>query len=120
MNQKEVLVQYWKENFHFNENEIASFNELKRENFILKELENSAYEDVPLPILREKTISQPTTVMIMTHALELKGGEKVFEVGTGSGFQAAIIAKIIGERGRVISTEVIRELVIFAIKNLRK
>lgn len=119
MDQKEILIKYWRENFHFKENEINSFNELKRENFILKELENSAYEDVPLPILREKTISQPTTVMIMTHALELKEGEKVFEVGSGSGFQAAIIAKIIGKKGRVISSEVIPELVVFSKKNLR-
>lgn len=118
--QKELLIQYWKENYKFKEEEIEAFKEIKRENFVLRELENSAYEDVPLPILREKTISQPTTVMIMTSALELKKGNKVFEIGTGSGYQTALLSKLIGETGKVISTEVIPELIIFSQKNLRK
>src|SRR3989344_2457739 len=69
--QKELLIQYWRENYNFKEKEIEAFKVVKRENFVLKELEYAAYEDTPLPILREKTISQPTTVMIMTSALEL-------------------------------------------------
>ena len=73
-----------------------------------------------MPLLRGKTISQPTTVMIMTAALELKPGEKVFEIGTGSGYQAAIISKIIGPSGSVFTTEVIPELVLFAKENLKK
>ena len=58
--------------------------------------------------------------MIMTHALELQKNEKVFEIGTGSGYQAAIIAKIIGAKGKVITTEVVPELVQFAKQNLKK
>jgi protein-L-isoaspartate(D-aspartate) O-methyltransferase len=58
--------------------------------------------------------------MIMTHALELEPGEKVFELGTGSGYQAAIIAKIVGEKGKVLTTEVVPELVHFAKQNLKK
>lgn len=116
--QKELLIQYWRENYDFTEKEIGAFRAVNRENFVLEEHESSAYEDTPLPILREKTISQPTTVMIMTHALELKENDKVFEVGSGSGYQTALIAKLIG-KGKVISTEVIPELVIFAKKNLR-
>ena len=75
---------------------------------------------MPLPLLRGKTISQPTTVMLMTHALELKQGDKIFEVGTGSGYQASIIAKIVGPKGKVITTEVVPELVQFAKQNLKK
>ena len=75
---------------------------------------------MPLPLLRGKTISQPTTVMIMTSLLELQIGEKVLEVGTGSGYQSAIIAKIIGDEGKVITTEVVPELVHFARENLKK
>ena len=117
--QKELLIQYWRENYNFKEKEIEAFRSVKRENFVLKELELSAYEDTPLPILREKTISQPTTVMIMTSALELKEGDKVFEVGTGSGYQTALLAELIGN-GKVTSTEVIPELVEFSKKNLKK
>ena len=75
---------------------------------------------MPLPLLRGKTISQPTTVMIMTHALELEHDQKVFEIGTGSAYQAAIIAKIVGPKGKVISTEVVPELIQFAKQNLKK
>lgn len=119
MSQKIDLVRFWKENFTFNSIELMAFQDVNREDFIPEELKNSAYQDMPLPLLRGKTISQPTTVMIMTHALEIEPGNKVFEVGTGSGYQAAIIAKIVG-RGKVITTEVVPELVSFAKKNLRK
>ena len=104
MEQKNQLIKFWKENFPFTENELNAFKEIKREDFIPKQLKQVAYEDVPLPLLRGKTISQPTTVMIMTAALELQQKEKVLEVGTGSGYQAAIIAKIVGPHGKVITT----------------
>lgn len=120
MDQKTELIKFWKENFGFMDIELKAFKEVNREDFIPEELRNAAYHDMPLPLLRGKTISQPTTVMIMTHALELGPGEKVFEVGTGSGYQAAIIAKIVGPKGKVITTEVVPELVSFAKGNLRK
>ncbi|MBI1935675.1 protein-L-isoaspartate(D-aspartate) O-methyltransferase [Candidatus Woesearchaeota archaeon] len=120
MPQKAELARFWKENFGFGEAELNAFHEVRREDFIPENLRNSAYSDVPLPLMRGKTISQPTTVMIMTHVLELHHGDKVFEVGTGSGYQAAIIAKIVGQKGKVISTEVVPELVHFAKENLKK
>ena len=120
MPQKTELIKFWKENFGFTEAELKAFEEVNRENFIPENLINAAYYDSPLPLLRGKTISQPTTVMIMTHALELESGEKVFEVGTGSAYQAAIIAKLVGANGKVITTEVVPELVSFAKQNLNK
>mgnify|MGYP001572747423 CR=1 FL=1 len=120
MHQKTDLINFWKENFGFREIELKAFKEIDRENFIPENLKNAAYQDMPLPLLRGKTISQPTTVMIMTHALELQPGEKVFEIGTGSGYQSAIIAKIVGAKGKVITTEVVPELVHFAKQNLKK
>lgn len=120
MYQKTDLINFWKANFGFSDAEINAFKEVSREEFILEELKSEAYRDMPLPLLRGKTISQPTTVMIMTHALDIKPGEKIFEVGTGSGYQAAIIAKITGANGKVITTEVVPELVSFARKNLEK
>ena len=120
MNQKPELIKFWKENFGFREIELNAFKEVDREDFIPENLRNAAYQDMPLPLLRGKTISQPTTVMIMTHALELQPNEKVFEIGTGSGYQSAIIAKIVGPKGKVITTEVVPELVQFARQNLKK
>ena len=119
MDQKTELIRFWKENFGFREIELKAFEAVNREDFIPEQLRNAAYQDMPLPLIRGKTISQPTTVMIMTHALELEPGEKVFEIGTGSSYQAAIIARIVGLKGKVITTEVVPELVSFARQNLR-
>lgn len=117
---KELLVAYWRERYEFTEAELEAFKATKREEFIPTEFQSFAYQDTALPILRGKTISQPTTVMLMTHALELKQGENVFEVGTGSGYQTALLAKIVGVNGKVISCEVIPELVSYARENLKK
>ena len=120
MSQKAELMNFWKRGLGLTDTELKAFSEVKREDFVPNGVKEKAYEDIPLPILRGKTISQPTTVMMMTHALELRENEKVFEVGTGSGYQAAIIAKIVGTKGKVITTEVIPELVNFAKENLAK
>ena len=120
MDRKEQLVEFWKDNFDFTEKEINAFKNVEREIFVVDDFREQAYEDVPLPLIRGKTISQPTTVMIMTSALELEEGDKVFEVGTGSGYQSAIIAKVVGDKGKVVSTEIIPELVRFSKSNLEK
>jgi len=120
ISQKIQLVNFWKETFRFRNAELNSFKEVGREDFIPENFRDAAYDDSPLPLFRGKTISQPTTVMIMTHALELEKGDKVFEIGTGSGYQAAIIAKIVGLKGKVITTEVVPELIQFAKQNLRR
>lgn len=113
-------MDFWKENLGLKEIELKAFKDVNREDFIPENFKDRAYDDNPLPILRGKTISQPTTVMMMTHALELKPGEKVFEIGAGSGYQSAIIAKIVGEKGRVVTTEIVPELISFARQNLAK
>jgi protein-L-isoaspartate(D-aspartate) O-methyltransferase len=65
-----------------------------REKFVLKENEKEAYLDCPLPIGMEQTISQPYMVALMTQCLSLEGPECILEVGTGSGYQAAILSKL--------------------------
>src|SRR3989344_1807301 len=120
MDQKTELMDFWKRGLGLNESELKAFKDVDREDFVPQGIKDRAYEDIPLPILRGKTISQPSTVMMMTHALGLNPGEKVFEIGTGSGYQTAIIAKIIGENGIVITTEILPELVAFARENLKK
>jgi|SRR3989344_4956535 len=113
------LVDFWRENFDFTEEELNAFTKVKRENFIADKMKDYAYEDAPLPLIRGKTISQPTTVMIMTSALEINPGEKIFEVGTGSGYQAALLATLTGDKGKIITTEVIPELVEFSKNNFK-
>ena len=118
---KNQLVNYWKRSGLIKDQKVLqAFEKVPRELFVMGGDEESAYADYPLPIHAGQTISQPTTVVMMTQALELKKGDKVLEVGTGSGYQAAVIAKIVGEKGRVISTEIIPELVKFAKSNLKR
>ncbi len=73
---------------------LAAMARIPRECFVPPEEQHLAYEDRPLPIGYDQTISQPLIIAIMTEALELTGSEKVLEVGTGSGYQAAILAEL--------------------------
>ena len=73
---------------------LAVMARLPRERFVPSESRHLAYEDRPLPIGFEQTISQPYIIALMTEALELTGSEKVLEVGTGSAYQAAILAEL--------------------------
>jgi protein-L-isoaspartate(D-aspartate) O-methyltransferase len=73
---------------------LAAMARIPRELFVPEESRSLAYEDGPLPIGWEQTISQPYIIALMTEALELTGKEKVLEIGTGSGYQTAILAKL--------------------------
>ncbi len=73
---------------------LAIMAHIPRECFVPPESQHLAYEDIPLPIGLEQTISQPFIIALMTGALELTGNEKVLEIGTGSGYQAAILAEL--------------------------
>ena len=79
---------------------LAAMSHIPRERFVPPEERHLAYEDRPLPIGLEQTISQPFIVALMTQALELTGREKVLEIGAGSGYQAAIL----GELARLVIT----------------
>jgi len=81
---------------------LAVMSRIPRELFVPPELQHLAYEDMPLPIGLDQTISQPFIIALMTEALELRGEEKVLEIGTGSGYQAAILAEL---ARRVITVE---------------
>ena len=73
---------------------LAAIARVPREYFVPVEQRQFAYEDRPLPIGLDQTISQPLIIALMTEALELTGSEKVLEVGTGSGYQTAILAEL--------------------------
>jgi len=73
---------------------LAAMRDVAREAFLPQEMGEFAYEDSPLPIAEGQTISQPYIVAMMTEALDLQGGEKVLEIGTGSGYAAAVLSRI--------------------------
>ena len=76
---------------------LAAVGAVPRERFVSEELAEFAYEDAPLPIEAEQTISQPYIVALMAAALELRGGERVLEIGTGSGYAAAVLGRLAAE-----------------------
>ncbi len=115
---KDELLQAWK-SMNVDPALLSAFENIPREIFVPPLFQGHAYDDHPLPTLREQSISQPTTIIMMLHALQLKKGDKVFEVGAGVGYQAALIAEVIGEEGKLVSVEVIPELVYIAQKHLR-
>jgi protein-L-isoaspartate(D-aspartate) O-methyltransferase len=94
---------------------LSAMARIPRERFVLPENTRHAYEDRPLPIGLDQTISQPYIVAVMTEALELTGSEKVLEIGTGSGYQTAILAEL---SQRVVSTERLPQLLEKARKTL--
>jgi protein-L-isoaspartate(D-aspartate) O-methyltransferase len=76
---------------------LAAMRNVPRHWFVPRDLESSAYKNRPLPIGEGQTISQPSIVALMTEILNLTGKERVLEIGTGSGYQAAILAEIVSE-----------------------
>jgi protein-L-isoaspartate(D-aspartate) O-methyltransferase len=86
---------------------LSALLKVERHRFVPEGYLNSAYSDQPLPIGEGQTISQPYIVALMTELLELKGDEKVLEVGTGSGYQAAILAELAKE---VYTVEIVESL----------
>lgn len=76
---------------------LDAFYRIERHKFIPEDLRNSAYADFPVPIGEGQTISQPYIVALMTEYLGLTGKEKVLEIGTGSGYQTAILSELAGE-----------------------
>ncbi len=94
---------------------LQALYRVKRERFIPQSLKDRAYGNYPLPIGENQTISQPYIVALMTQALDIKPSDKVLEIGTGSGYQAAILAEL---SSVVYSIERIESLSTYARTNL--
>jgi len=94
---------------------LDAMGKVPRHLFVEEALRSRAYGDYPLPIGEKQTISQPYMVALMTESLELKGNEKVLEIGTGSGYQSAVLAELCD---KVYSVERIKSLAVRARKQL--
>jgi protein-L-isoaspartate(D-aspartate) O-methyltransferase len=96
---------------------LQAMAKVPRHRFVSPALESQAYSDRALPLAEGQTISQPYVVALMTELLELRGGEKVLEVGTGSGYQAAVLAEIVRE---VYTIEILPGLAASAATRLKR
>ena len=92
---KEYLIKRWEDTRLVRDKKIIeAFKKIPREEFMVDEYRDHAYVDTAYPIIEGQTISQPSTIMIMTQALEPKLEDKVLEIGAGSGYQAALLSKL--------------------------
>ena len=91
---RQRLVKQLRQKFAFDEHVLAAIAKIPRHIFLAKGLEHFAYEDRPLPIAAQQTISQPYTVAMQSHLLGIKKWDKVLEIGTGCGYQAAVLAEL--------------------------
>ncbi len=99
---------------------IEAFKKIDRADFVSEEYRHLAYINEPLPIGHNQTISQPLTVAFMLEFLEPKPGEKILDIGSGSGWQTALLAQIVGPEGKVLAMERILELKSMTEANLKK
>jgi protein-L-isoaspartate(D-aspartate) O-methyltransferase len=96
---------------------LGAMGEVPREEFVPEEMRSSAYSDSALPIGYEQTISQPWVVAAICQALDLHGSERVLEIGTGSGYSGAVLARL---GARVVSLERVPELAEAARRSLER
>jgi len=101
-------------------NILLALQSVDRKRFMLGKLKRYAYHDTAMPIGHGQTISQPSTVARMLVLLELKQGDSVLEVGAGSGWNAGLISELVGGDGKVLSLDVVEELVVRAKKKIEK
>ncbi len=116
---KEQLIAYWEANKLVTDKRVlGAFREVKRQDFVPESLKKLAYDDIPLPLTEGQTISQPTTVVMMLELLEVKKDSKVLEIGTGCGYNAALISKLTDKK--IYTIERLEKLVEMAKENIAK
>ncbi len=98
---------------------IKALEQIDRRNFVQKKLQTEAYGNHPLPIGEGQTISQPSTVVLMMEWLKVEPGQNILEVGSGCGWVSALLAFVVGDKGRVTAIEIIAELVELAKNNIK-
>jgi len=97
-----------------------AFYAVDRADFVPSDNLSEAYEDYPLSIGYSQTISQPSTVAFMLELLGPKSGDKILDVGSGSGWTTALLARIVGPSGRVLGVEIVPELAKLGQENLAR
>jgi len=99
---------------------INAFKKIKRVDFLPEGIKDLAKFNEALPIGYGQTISQPLVVSFMLELLQPKSGDKILDIGAGSGWTSALLSEIIGDKGRVVAMEIIPELAEFGRKNVAK
>lgn len=118
---KQELFEYLKKSQGFKSARLEqAFTKIDRADFVRDDYKFNAYDDFALPLGFGSTISQPSTVLFMLNLLDPKLDDKILDVGSGSGWTAALLGFAVGKSGSVFGVEIIPELVEFANNNLSK
>lgn len=99
---------------------IKAFRKIKRIDFLPDDMKNLAEVNEALPIGQSQTISQPLVVAFMIEQLQPQAGDKILDVGAGSGWTTSLLAEIVGDKGKVIALEIVPELKEFGENNVAK
>jgi len=99
---------------------IQAFRSIDRKDFVPQDLKEEAYDDRPLSIGWNQTISQPLVVAFMLEKLQPQSGDKILDIGSGSGWTTALLAEIVGKKGKIIAMEIIPQLAEFGQENVSK
>lgn len=99
---------------------VKAFRKVHRKGFVLPEHRHLVHVNAPLPIPAGQTISQPYTVAFMLELLQPRAGQKVLDIGFGSGWQTCILSEIVGSKGVVYAAEVVPEVEAFGRRNVEK
>ncbi len=117
--ERRALVDRLRDRLDVSERTLAAIGSVPRHEFVPARLRSRAYDDRPLPIGHDQTVSAPHMVAMMVDLLEVGPGDRVFEVGTGCGYHAAVVAEIVGA-GNVYSVEYVPALAESARERLRR
>lgn len=118
-NREQLINRLLKERYIKSDMVKKAYLKVPREEFIPEYLKMQAYIDRPLEIGNGQTISAPHMVAIMCEALDIQEGQKILEIGTGSGYHAAIVSQLVGEKGHVYTIERFEDLAKRARENLK-
>ncbi|HEY0196246.1 MAG TPA: protein-L-isoaspartate O-methyltransferase, partial [Methanobacterium sp.] len=119
--ERKALVNKLSENGYIKSDEVKNaMLKVPREEFIPPENRQYSYQDQPLPIGEGQTISAPHMVAMICETLQLKRGMKILEIGSGFGYNAAVVAELIGPEGHLFTTERIEPLARSAEENLKR
>jgi len=118
--ENERMIRYLFDSNYIDERTANAMRNVLREYFVPQIYKQYAYSDTPFPIGAGQTISAPGIVGLMTKELKVDKGMQILEIGSGSGYQAAILAEIVGEKGHIYTVERVPELIDLAKKNIEK
>jgi len=118
--QDKLIEDLVKDGFLHSPRVIEAFKKIDRSNFVIEPVKNNAYVNAPLAIGFGQTISQPLTVAFVLEKLDVQPGHKVLDVGSGSGWTTALLAAIVGEKGKVYGIEIIPEIYEFGKANVMR